>query len=438
MTYINTVPPEDAKGRLWEMNLLKMIYNKIQINVFLLLILSGNVFAQNYLISFKTKNEKSMIDSVNIENLTQHTSLGFSGSDTLNLFREQEQFRADESERNAVYISPKPSEGICAINFEILLPDSVTIGLWDENGKKTVSARTKLNRGFFQYTINGLNPGNYLIKIFSKFFSYSGEIKSTYLTFNKTEISQLQTIPSIKKSELKKLVVIQNNHSFTKMPYKNGDLLKITGISGNNKTVVMRIPTKDKAVEFHFSDCTDIDGNHYAVMQIGNQLWTTDNLKTIRYRNGDTIPNITENDKWNKMTSGAFRNYYDIKKYVETYGRLYNWYAVNDQRGLAPKGWHIPDEKEWSRMQNAVMHNSADSLLTIGNQMKEAPLSTAGFCDPQGGFGNLGTEGYWWLSAENDKVTAWYTYLLYRQSSVSLTTCNKNHGFAVRCVKNLH
>ncbi len=219
-----------------------------------------------------------------------------------------------------------------------------------------------------------------------------------------------------------------------KMNYRDGDLLRITGYSAGNKTVVMTIPRNDTIISFYFSPCVDIDGNHYTVMQIGNQLWMTENLKTTRYRNGDTIPNVTGKEKWCDLQTGAYRNYFDMEKYVSTYGRLYNWYAVNDLRGLAPDGWRIPDVDDWTKMENTLMTGNKEG---IGSVLKEKALMPAGYCNPKSGFGNLGSKGYWWLSMDDDVQKAWYVYLLYRQSSVSLTSCDKNHGFSVRCVKDI-
>ena len=220
-----------------------------------------------------------------------------------------------------------------------------------------------------------------------------------------------------------------------KMHYEKGNLIRLTGFSGKNKTVVMTIPENDTVISFYFTKCEDVDGNDYAVMQIGNQLWMVDNLKTIRYRNGDTIPNLYTKEQWYQTDSGAYRNYFDMEKYVATNGRLYNWFTVNDSRGLAPEGWRIPDVDDWTQMEHTNM--IGDKGNAMGNPLKEMALTPAGYCDPKSGFGMLGVEGFWWLSFDDNAQKAWYVYLNYKQSSVSLTTADKNHGFSVRCVKNL-
>ena len=86
----------------------------------------------------------------------------------------------------------------------------------------------------------------------------------------------------------------------------------------------------------------DIEGNSYGAKKIGNQIWMTENLKVKKYRNGDIIPQVQDSLQWSQLTTGAWCYYEnDPSK-----GILYNWFAVNDPRGLAPEGWHIPTDKE--------------------------------------------------------------------------------------------
>jgi hypothetical protein len=87
---------------------------------------------------------------------------------------------------------------------------------------------------------------------------------------------------------------------------------------------------------------TDIDGNVYHTITIGDQVWMIENLKTTRYRNGDSIPNVIESTYWIFLNSGVYCNYNNDTAYVETYGRLYNWYAAIDPRNIAPEGLESP------------------------------------------------------------------------------------------------
>jgi uncharacterized protein (TIGR02145 family) len=96
------------------------------------------------------------------------------------------------------------------------------------------------------------------------------------------------------------------------------------------------------------SGLSDIDGNQYQSVIIYGQEWMQKNLNVTKYRNGDPIPQITDDNIWATTTTGAWRYYANITANGITYGKLYNWYAVNDPRGLAPQGWHIPSKGDWN------------------------------------------------------------------------------------------
>ena len=121
-----------------------------------------------------------------------------------------------------------------------------------------------------------------------------------------------------------------------------------------------------KKTQTTFSDDTlkDIDGNVYKTVKIGNQWWMTENLKVIHYRNGDKIPCLTDDDEWDQSTR-AYCYYNNDTTNVEIYGRLYNWFAVNDSRKIAPEGWHVPTDEEW---QELVDYLGGDTLA--GGKMK--------------------------------------------------------------------
>ena len=96
---------------------------------------------------------------------------------------------------------------------------------------------------------------------------------------------------------------------------------------------------------------TDIDGNVYNETKIGNQVWMKENFNTTGYRNGDLIQKVTDSAAWAALTTGAWCWYNnDSASNASTYGKLYNWYAVNDSRGFAPLGWHVPSDAEWTKL----------------------------------------------------------------------------------------
>ncbi len=170
---------------------------------------------------------------------------------------------------------------------------------------------------------------------------------------------------------------------------------------------------------------TDIDGNVYHSVRIGTQVWMVENLKTTRYRNGDTISNlITKKDWWRKLNSGA---YCLNNKVSEDYGALYNWFAVADSRNISPVGWHVPTVAEWI-------------ILVEGLKIKEA--GTVNFNNIPGGyrkyngrFVNFGYYGYWWAAAEHSTTFELGRYVYYDNGYVVRGGDCKFFGFSVRCVK---
>ena len=95
-------------------------------------------------------------------------------------------------------------------------------------------------------------------------------------------------------------------------------------------------------------DVIDIDGNVYESVTIGTQCWMKSNLNVSRYRNGDVIPQVTSQEAWAELTTGAWCYYENNTANGTVYGKLYNWYAVTDPRGLAPEGYHVPSDAEWT------------------------------------------------------------------------------------------
>jgi uncharacterized protein (TIGR02145 family) len=181
-------------------------------------------------------------------------------------------------------------------------------------------------------------------------------------------------------------------------------------------------------------DVTDIDGNIYKSVNIGTQCWLQTNLNVSKYRNGDVIPQVTDRKAWAFLTTGAWC-YYDNNTVNGTvYGKLYNWYAVIDPRGLAPTGYHVPTDAEWTTLTTFLGGESVAGGNMVGTD------NSSGFRGLNGGerdmfaFGFIGELGYWWSSSENDTITALLRYLnVY--GDVRRFATNKTNGFSVRCVK---
>jgi uncharacterized protein (TIGR02145 family) len=185
---------------------------------------------------------------------------------------------------------------------------------------------------------------------------------------------------------------------------------------------------------------TDIDGNTYPVVYIGNQIWTKTNLNVSKYRNGDIIPQVTDATQWSNLTTGAWCYYANTNANGTTYGKLYNWYAVNDPRGLAPNGYHIPTYNELTTL-NTFIGGLSGAMKETGTTHWQSPnlgaTNTTGFTglpggyrDFIGGFGFINIQGLWWTSPGTP-------YALNSSNNGSLLgyTANQKVGCSVRCVK---
>ena len=176
---------------------------------------------------------------------------------------------------------------------------------------------------------------------------------------------------------------------------------------------------------------------------IDNQVWTSKNLDVSTYRNGDDIPLVEDAEKWKNLTTGAWCYYENKTGKGSTYGKLYNWYAVNDPRGLAPKGYHIPTDAEWSILTTYLGTDAAAKMKSTTGWNEDGDGSnTSGFAGLPGGFRNyngffyhIGANGYWWSSSEGDAYYAWSRYLFSDNGDVDRSNYYKRSGFSVRCLR---
>ncbi|OVE79382.1 hypothetical protein BVY01_02735 [bacterium I07] len=196
------------------------------------------------------------------------------------------------------------------------------------------------------------------------------------------------------------------------------------------------------------STLTDVDGNVYKTVKIGNQVWMAENLKVTHYRNGDPIAHVTRTSSWQDLSTGAYCNYDNSASNVSTYGCLYNWYAVNDSRKIAPAGWHVPTDAEW---QTLVDYLGGSGVA--GGKMKESgtlhwkspntgATNASGFSALPGGYRTndgsfyyIGIGAFFWSSTEDDGNYAWNRGLIYTGSEVYRSIYHKHYGFSVRCVR---
>ncbi len=178
---------------------------------------------------------------------------------------------------------------------------------------------------------------------------------------------------------------------------------------------------------------------------IGSQVWTSKNLDVATYRNGDVIPQVQDPNDWGKLTTGAWCYYDNGASNGTKYGKLYNWYAVNDPRGLAPNGYHIPTDAEWTQLSDylggeseaGTKMKSTSGWAENGNGTNSSGFSglPGGYRDDAGAFDNVGANVNWWGSAEFGTSNAWLRSLYYSSGDVGRDDLNKPYGFSVRCLR---
>lgn len=192
----------------------------------------------------------------------------------------------------------------------------------------------------------------------------------------------------------------------------------------------------------------DSDGNIYETVDIGEQVWMAENLKTTHYDDGTVIPLVTTATEWENLTTPGFCWYdNDINTNGNTYGALYNWYAVDTDK-LCPSGWHVPSDEDWSIL---ITYLDGDSIA--GGKLKESGTAhweipntgatnttnfTAlpnGYRDIAGVYFGIEKYSFWWSTTSVSAISAWNTSLSYASENVSRPGAFMQNGFAIRCIK---
>ncbi len=199
-------------------------------------------------------------------------------------------------------------------------------------------------------------------------------------------------------------------------------------------------------------------------IELGNQKWMNKNLDVGKYRNGDTIPEAKTTEDWakySKLGLGCWCFYRFDHEKGRKFGKLYNWFAINDSRELAPIGWHIPGDKEWDELQETVGNDgygsprlksseewNPNAVPTLGGvEFREVNKTKGtnetgftalpgGYCDGNGNFEGIRDWGYWWTSTNAyDEANAWIRSLNYNNYDIGRFFMRKGSGLAVRCLK---
>jgi uncharacterized protein (TIGR02145 family) len=242
----------------------------------------------------------------------------------------------------------------------------------------------------------------------------------------------------------------------------------ITGLTANTTYHVRAYATNSAGIAYGSDEsfttyaATDFDGNNYTSVTIGTQVWMVENLKVTHYRNGDAIPYTTGD--WTSYSTGVYCDYGNIPGNGVTYGRIYNGYAVFDSRNIAPEGWHVPTDAEWTTLTDYLTNNgygyegsgndigksmattsgwlSDDTAGNVGNDQLSNNSSgftalPSGYRHAIGIFVDLGRAGYWWSGTEKSPSVGYVYVLVSIRSYIDKSDgTGKEAGTTIRCIKN--
>lgn len=228
------------------------------------------------------------------------------------------------------------------------------------------------------------------------------------------------------------------------------------------------------------STVEDIEGNIYEIVKIGDQVWMAENLRVTSYNDGTSIPTGLSPYEWSTTTEGAYdvfpHDYEDWptegidseEEMLDAYGALYNWFAVDNSRGLCPEGWYVPDDQDWQELVNYIFGDGKDGNALKSCRQVNSPLGNEydtkehprwskpqnieqygtddyGFSALPGGYryyygtySLIGYSGFWWSSSEfetEESVNGLLRYMHHYSNRVMWIDGGKRYGFSVRCIK---
>jgi uncharacterized protein (TIGR02145 family) len=234
----------------------------------------------------------------------------------------------------------------------------------------------------------------------------------------------------------------------------------ITGLTKNTLYYVRAYATNSSGTSYgdeillktFTGTVSDVENNVYNTVTIGSQVWMAENLKTTKYNDGTSIPLVTDGVAWSALTTDAYCWYNNDKAtYKDTYGALYNWYAVNPAtnggKNVCPTGWRVPSDAQWT-----IMTDFLGGEMGSGGKLKEAgtvhwqspntgATNETGFTALPGGsrggdFLGIFTSGGGWTSTEYEIKSAWNRFISSSNSNVHTQLYGKQNGVPVRCLMN--
>jgi len=408
--------------------------------------------AQNYLISFAGTGGSFTVNTVKVENLTAGTTLTLNGTDILRLTSAVGITQVEYEQSSEIKIFPNPMTDNSIL--QIYPPDAgdAIISVCDMTGKTVIQIHSYLENDLQEFRLSGIKSGLYLVSVKGANYHFSGKLLCNGNPGGRISIKKININPTAEEKPVKP--DYKGEMATIDMTYTNGDRLKFTGISGIYSTIVTDIPASDKKITFSFIACTDADGNNYPVVEISTGKGVTlivmaENLKTAKYNDGSNIPLVSDDWEWANLWTGAICYYDNSPDKGSVYGKLYNWYAVNDSRKICPTGWHVATYGDWLDTGDHLGGEAVAGckLKEIGIGHWDAPNAGAtnqtgftalpgGSREPSGPFTFMGRAGHWWTSTSYGILGEAHRWTLSSYDcSLFKNTSNNRNGYSVRCFK---
>lgn len=437
----------------------------ISVKIILALFLTtSSLFAQDNYIYFTPSSDTVLIESIKVENLRTNDTLSIEPNATLHIVSGANlKFMALEPQKFKVF--PNPSESNFNISYFAENSGTVNFTIFNISGAVVYKNSFYNKKAYHQLELNAKLSGIYFIQISGDTFSYYIKVIGTA---DETYIEGIRHANSIdienENTENDESNIYLKQSLENTLAYTFGDVLLFTFTSNEGditkKTLVINqgdyYDGEYIDLEVSFYRCIDIEGKHYPVIVIANRIWMAENLNTKYFINNNEITTITDNAEWRKTSKPAYSIYANNANNSGIYGKLYNWYAVNNEVPMCPKGWHIPSDADWKIIENLIevqnidtigwrASNSACYLKSATQGIWDLPdkklVNSTGFTAMPGGMRALTGEFHykddyaaWWTSSEQNEKNAWCRALDNSSCNIFREHGSKSLGLSVRCV----
>lgn len=418
------------------------------------------------------------LDSILVENLTQGGDTTLYATDTvLVLDYLTGIFESRKIDENTFTVSqnyPNPFKGRTEVNLYLPEKDEIKVTVRDILGRKMAHYENTLIQGNHNFVFYSGDEKYYLLTITGSQKSQTITMLNAGSHFTGTQKCRIDYTGANGDAAFFKSQNYAKGFAFSPGDELMFTAYALTAIGNLGSNVVVDTPEESSTYAFDIIGglrcpgmpaVTDPDGNTYYTIQIGDQCWMNENLKTTTYSNGAPIPHAPDPAEWGTMTEGAYVWYDNDTSWKDKYGALYNWPAAVNPNGLCPEGWHVPTNNEWTaltdflggtispsgaelkscRQVNTPLGGACntttqpywnESTISYGTDIYGFSGLPGGLRNWSGPFQSNGYGGYWWTSTEKNAEAAWIRSLWYDHSAVALSdNNNKMGGRSVRCLK---